>query len=78
MRTPPSFRFFALQSASEEMDLQGVWHVERFLLRVCGLVLAIDAVRTFDLVTRYRSDLVFDGFVYVDQRSSGAIFSVSK
>jgi len=34
--------FFALQSASEEMDLQRAGHVERFLLRGCCVVFAIE------------------------------------
>src|ERR1700675_4095443 len=40
---------FALQSASEKMDLQRAGHIERFLLRRCGLVLAIERGQDFRL-----------------------------
>src|SRR5260370_24043192 len=40
---------FALQSASEKMDLQRAGHIERFLLRGCGLVLAVERGQDFRL-----------------------------
>src|SRR5258708_25748160 len=40
---------FTLQSASEEMDLQRAGHIERFLLRGCGLVFAVERGQDFRL-----------------------------
>src|SRR5260370_6068597 len=40
---------FTLQSASEKMDLQRFSHIERFLLRGCGLVFAIERRQDFRL-----------------------------
>src|SRR5271156_6820908 len=60
---------FSLQLASVYVNLQRAGQVQRFFLRDCGLVLAIEGGQYFCLgVLVVAAIFIFDGFVGIDQR----------